>query len=158
MILLYGTRQHSNKQAMALMANPPHDEPVNSIIDRLNLKHSLIGTRTTLTRSTLYRAVSQGNHGVQSPSKKGPQSKIPDVLVEVVATHAQVSRCSEGEMRGREIKRLIGAAILGTPYNNQFTIESVWQKVGGEFPEHLQAGAASKMSVDDARAQWTSYI
>ena len=36
--------------------------------------------------STLYRAVSQGNHGVQSPSKKGPQAKIPDVLVEVVAT------------------------------------------------------------------------
>ena len=60
-------------------------------------------------------------------------------------------------MRGRErIKRLIGAAILGTPYNDQFTIESVWRKVRREFPEHLQA--ASKMSVDDARAQWTSYI
>ena len=143
------------KQATTLMANPLHDEPVNSIIDRLNLKHSLIGTRKTLTRSTLYRAVSRGNHGVQSPAKKGPQAKIPDVLVEVVATHAQVSQCSEGEMRGREIKRLIGAAILGTPYNEQFTIESVWRKVRREFPEHLQA--ASNMSVDDARAQWTTF-
>jgi hypothetical protein len=143
------------KQATALMANPLHNESVNSIIERLNLKHSLIGAKKCLTRSTLYRAVSKGNNGAQSPAKKGPEAKIPEVLVEVIATHAQVSQCSEGEMRGREIKRLIGAAILGTSYDDEFTIESVWRKVRREFPEHLQA--ANKMSVDDARAQWTTF-
>ena len=143
------------KQATALMADSLHDEPVNSIIERLNSKHSLIGTKKTLTRSTLYRAVSKGSSGVQSPAKKGPPAKIPDVLVAVVAAHAQVSQCSEGEMRGREIRRLIGAAIMDTPYDGQFTIESVFRKVLREHPAQLQA--ANKMSVDDARAQWTTF-
>jgi hypothetical protein len=59
-------------------------------------------------------------------------------------------------MRGREIKsRLIGAAIVGTQYNNRFKIESVWRKMRREFPEQLQA--ANKVSIDDARAQWTTF-
>jgi nicotinate-nucleotide pyrophosphorylase len=33
------------KQATTVMADSLHNEPVNSIIARLNLKHSLIGTR-----------------------------------------------------------------------------------------------------------------
>ena len=119
------------------------------------MKHNLIGTKKTLTRSTLYRAVSKGSNGESSPVKKGPAAKIPEVLLEVVAAHTQVSQCSDGEMRGREIKRLIGAAIIGTEYNDRFKIESVWRKVRREFPEQLQA--TSKMSVDDARAQWTTY-
>ncbi len=143
------------KQANMLMADSFHNEPVNSIIARLNLKHSLIGTKKTLTRSTLYRAVSKGSNGLQSPAKKGPQLKIPDVLLAVVAAHAQVSQCGDGDMRGREIRRVIGAAILDTVYNDQFTIESVWRKVLREHPAQLQA--ANKMSVDDARTQWTTF-
>ncbi len=92
---------------------------------------------------------------MQSPTKEGPETNIPEVLVEVIATHAQVSQCSKGEMRGRDIKRLIGAPIQGTLYDDEFTIESVWQKVQREFPEHLQA--ANKMSVDIACAQWTTF-
>ena len=143
------------KQATMLMADPLHDETVNSIIERLNAKHSLVGTRKTLSKSTLYRAVSKGSRGLTSPAKKGPPTKIPDVLLQVVATHAQVSQCGDGEMRGREIKRLIGAATIGTQYHGTFTIESAWRKLRCEFPSELQPG--KKMSMDDARAQWTTY-
>jgi hypothetical protein len=87
--------------------------------------------------------------------KKGPLTKIPDVLLEVVATHAQVSQCGDGEMRGREIKRLIGAATIGSQYHGTFTIESAWRKLQREFSAELQP--AKKMSMDDARAQWTTY-
>ena len=53
------------------------------------------------------------------------------------------------------MKRLIGASIVGTPYEAAFQIESVWRKVRSEFPAALQA--ANKISVEDARAQWTTY-
>jgi hypothetical protein len=56
---------------------------------------------------------------------------------------------------GRDIKRLIGAAMLGTEFDTKFKVESVWRKVRREFPEKLQA--ASKICIDDARAQWTTY-
>jgi hypothetical protein len=80
------------KQATALMADPFHDETVNLIFERLNVKHCLIGTQKILCRSTLHRAVSMGSHGKKSPAKKGPPPKIPDVLLEIVAAqHAQVS-------------------------------------------------------------------
>ncbi len=53
------------------------------------------------------------------------------------------------------MKPLIGASIVGTPYETSFQIESVWRKVCSEYPEALQA--ANKISVDDARAQWTTH-
>ena len=144
------------KQAAALMADPRHNESVISIVERLNAKHSLIGTSKFLCRSTLYRAVSKGSNGKTSPAKKGQPIKIPDVLLKAVATHAQVSQCGDdGEMRGREIKRLIGAAVIGTQYHGTFTFESAWTKLRREFPEQLQP--ANKMSMDDSRAQWTTY-
>jgi hypothetical protein len=68
------------KQATLLMADPLHDEPVTSIVKRLNLKHSLVGTRKTLTRSTLYRAVSKGESRPSKSSKErttGEDSRCP---------------------------------------------------------------------------------
>ncbi|KAI2492280.1 hypothetical protein MHU86_22287 [Fragilaria crotonensis] len=77
--------------------------------------------------------------------------------MEAVAAHAEVSQVSGagGELRGRDLKRLIGAATVGTQYEDQFTVESVWRKVCREFPDKLQA--ANKVCVDDARSQWTTY-
>jgi hypothetical protein len=73
-----------------------------------------------------------------------------------VATHAEVCQVGDGELKGRDVKRLIGASIVGTPYDAAFQIESVWRKVRSEFPAALQA--ANKISaVEDARAQWTTY-
>ena len=124
------------------------------IISQLNELYNLNGTKKKLARSTIYRALARGDIG-KSPLKKGPPIKIPDALLEVVAVHTEVCQVGEGELRGRDIKRLIGAAVLGTEYHDKFKVQSVWKKVRREFPEKLQA--TSKLSVDDARGQWTTY-
>ncbi len=138
---------------MLFSSRNKHHKTADEIIRRLNAEHNLTHTNKKLAKSTVYKAVAKGNAG-QSPMKKGPSSRIPQVLMEVVAAHAEVSQIGEGELRGREIKRLIGAAVLGTEFDDRFTTESAWRKVRTEFPEQLQA--ANKMCADDARAQWTT--
>jgi hypothetical protein len=129
-------------------------QTADQILQHLNETHDLIGTAKTLSRSTVYRAAANGLIG-KSPMKKGPPAKIPSALLEVVAVHAEVCQVgNQGELRGREIQRLIGASVLGTKFENKFKVQSVWKKVRREFPEKLQAGV--KVSVDDARAQWTT--
>ena len=126
------------------------------ILEQLNEKYQLNGTKKKLTKSTVYRAVARGDVGMTSPMKRGPRTKIPDALLEVVAVHTEMCQVGdEGELRGRDIKRIIGAAVLGTQFHDKFKVQSVWKKVRCEFPEKLQA--ARKLSVDDARAQWTTY-
>jgi hypothetical protein len=49
---------------------------------------------------------------------------------------------------------LIEASILGTEHETRFTVEGAWRKVQKAFPESLQA--ATKLTVEDARAQWTT--
>jgi len=141
------------KDATNLVARNANGEPVQSICERLNKEFKLDGKKQ-LSRSTVYQAAKDGLAGT-SPKKKGPPSKIPVVLLEVVATHAEVCQVGDGELKGRDLKRLIGASMVGTEHETAFTEESVWKKVRKEFPEALQA--ATKISVEDARAQWTTH-
>jgi len=126
------------------------------LIIRLNDKYGLANNERKLAKSTLHKAIAAGFVG-KSPKKRGPAPSIPNELLEVVAAHAKVSQVSGGggELRGRDIKRLIGAATVGTQYEDQFTPESVWRKVRRKYPEKLQA--ANKVCVDDACSQWTTY-
>ena len=128
-------------------------EPVQSMCLRLNKEFNLDGKRQ-LTRSTVYQAAKDGLAGT-SPKKKGPAPKIPEKLMKVLATHAEVCQVGDGELKGRDVKRLIGALIVETPHEEAFQVESVWRKVRSEYPAALQA--ANKLSVEDARAQWTTY-
>jgi hypothetical protein len=128
-------------------------EPVQSICTRLNLGYNLVGPKC-LKRSTVYQAAQNGLAGT-SPKKRGPAPKIPMILLEVAATHSQVCQAGDGELKSKDIKRLIGASIEGTEYEGAFEIESVWRKLRTTFPEKLQA--AKKISVEDARAQWTTF-
>jgi hypothetical protein len=73
----------------------------------------------------------------------------------MVASHAEVCQIGDGELQGKDLKRLIGASIVGTRHADLYKPESVWRKVRNEFPESLQA--ATKIAVEDARAQWTTY-
>ena len=73
----------------------------------------------------------------------------------VLAKHAEVCQVGDGELRGKDMRRLIGASKLGTEHEHQFEIDSVWKKVRREYPDELQA--ASKMTVEDSRAQWTMH-
>jgi hypothetical protein len=73
------------------------------------------------------------------------------IFVSMVATHSQLSQVSDGELRGQDICRVIGASIFGTEHENMLTVESsVWRKVQREFPDAVQAGP--KVSIDDGRA------
>jgi hypothetical protein len=128
-----------------------------SMVARLNHKYNLTGGgKKKLSRTNIYRAVQQGKVGFTSPCKRGPPPRIPQTLLDVVATHSevcQVGRC--GELRGKDFKLLIGAAVLDTKYENEFKVESVWRKVLTEHPEKLQAAAIAV--ADDARLRWSTY-
>jgi hypothetical protein len=141
------------KDATHLLAARKAGEPVQSMCLRLNKEFNLDG-KCQLTRSTVYQAAKDGLAGT-SPKKKGPEPKIPSKFLKVVATHAEVCQVGDGELKGRDVKRLIGASIVGTPCEAAFQIELVWRKVCSKFPAALQA--ANKISVEDARAQWTTY-
>lgn len=141
------------KEATSLVASRTI-EPVHCICERLNLEYNLDGKRR-LARSTVYEAARGCVVGGVSPKAKGPKVKIPEVFASMVATHAEVCQVGDGELKGRDLKRLIGASIVGTQHETAFKVESVWRRVRKDFPESLQA--ANKISVDDARAQWTTF-
>jgi hypothetical protein len=101
----------------------------------------------------VFQAVKDGLSGT-SPKKMGPVQKIPVILMEVVSTHAEVCQVGDCKLKGRDVKRLIRASIVGTPHEAAFLVESVWRKVRSEFPSALKA--AYKISVTYARAQWTA--
>jgi hypothetical protein len=141
------------KDATNLVATNAKGEPVQGICDRLNQYFNLDGTKR-LARSTVYQAAKDGRAGMSPPSR-GPAPNIPGKFLEVVATHAEVSQVGDGELKGKDIKRLIGASMIGTEHENRYTVEGVWRKVRKVFPESLQA--ATKLTVEDARAQWTTH-
>ena len=58
-------------------------------------------------------------------------------------------------MKGKDLKRLIGASIMGTPHENKYKVELVWRKARVAYPEALQE--ATKIAVEYACAQWTTY-
>jgi hypothetical protein len=87
--------------------------------------------------------------------KKGPAPKIPEKFMALVATHAEVCQVGDGELKGKDLKRLIGASMIVMPHADSYKPESVWRKVRAEYPDALQA--ATKIAIDDARAQWTTY-
>ena len=128
-------------------------EPVKAICDRLNIAFNLDGKKR-LARSTVYKATKGGLVGV-SPMKKGPAPKIPEKFMALVATHAEVCQVGDGELKGKDLRRLIGASMIGTAHADSFKVESVWRKTRTVFPDALQA--ATKIAVEDARAQWTTY-
>jgi len=145
------------KEATTILAGNPisRGETASKTILQLNEKHGIANKAKKLVKSTVYSAIASGNAG-KSPKKKGPCARIPNELEEVCAVHAEVCQVgASGELRGRDMKRLIGAATLGINFKGQFTGESVWRKVRCEFPDKLQA--SNKLSVDDARAQWTTH-
>ena len=141
-------RLHSDK--------PPSEfRKVSSIVSQLNHDFQLDG-RKKLSKSTLYRAVSCGHIGA-SPLKRGPAPRIPDILFDVVARHAEVSQVGDGgELRGRDIKRLINIAVIGTKFEIKFKTESAWKKLRSQRPEQVQA--ATKVTMEEARSKWTTVL
>jgi hypothetical protein len=75
--------------------------------------------------------------------------------MDVIVTHTEVSQVGNGgELRGRDIKRLINAAVTGTKFETKFEVESVWKKLRTRHPDRMQA--ATKVSMEEARSKWTT--
>ena len=141
------------KEATSIVVSEDSKETAASVCQRLNLQYNLDGKKK-LARSTIYKAIREGLQG-QSPKRRGPAPKIPDDFVAMIATHSQLRQVSGGELKGRDICRVIGASIEGIVHEHNFTVESVWRKVRKEYPSAVQGG--QKVSIDDARAQWTTH-
>ena len=86
------------------------------MIARLNEQFDLSGKRK-LAKSTLYRQAKNGMAG-ESPPKMGPPPKIPPIFLEVLSTHAQICQVSNGELKGKDIRRLIGASTVGSGFED----------------------------------------
>ena len=95
------------------------NEPVHCICERLNLEYNLDGNRQ-LARSTVYEAAREGVVGGVSPKAKGLKVKIPQNFASMVATHTEVCQVGDGELKGRDIKRLIGTSMVGTKHEAAF--------------------------------------
>ncbi|KAI2499765.1 hypothetical protein MHU86_14708 [Fragilaria crotonensis] len=88
--------------------------------------------------------------------KRGPLPKFFDTLLKVLETHAEVCQVGDGKFLRRDMQHLIGGASnLGTKYEHQFMVNSVWRKVQKEY-QHAVQQAASKITVEDAITQWTT--
>ena len=133
-----------------ILLRPNQESLVTNIYKRLNAEYTLHGPKK-LVRSTVYQAAKDGLAGLSPTKKKGPPPRIPDKLLRMVAMHAKVSQVGNGEMKGKDLKRLIGASMMGTPHEKKYKVESVWRKARRvAYPEALQA--ATNIAVEDARA------
>jgi hypothetical protein len=138
--------------SLVLDAKP---ESSRKICRRLNIKYGLHQAgRKKLCKTTINRLAQSGKSGL-SPLKRGPPAKIPKFLLDIISTHIEVCQVGSGELSGKQIRRLIGAAISGSAYEGMFNVETVWKKLRNDFPFTMQA--ATKLLVDDARAEWTTF-
>jgi hypothetical protein len=128
-------------------------QTVDKLVAGVNAKYKLVGNRK-VAKSTVYCAVKNGLAG-KTPPKKGPAPKVPEVLLKAVAAHVEVNQVGDGELRGKDIKRLIGASVAGTVHDGAFKVDTAFKKLCKEYPKSLQA--ANRMSVEDCRAQWTTH-
>ena len=126
---LHGT---NNQQAASKFGS------VAEIMTQLNEQFELNGGGKKLSKSTLPRSVKAGHVGA-SPLKRGPPPKIPDILLDaVVASHSEVSQVGNGgELRGKDIKRMLNAAVMGTKFKSTFTVEAAWKKLRNRHPERV---------------------
>ena len=59
------------------------------------------------------------------------------------------------EAKSQTIKAMIGAAILGSRFENEFTVEWIYKKLRHKFPNVIIP--SREMEVEDWRASWTMY-
>jgi hypothetical protein len=130
-------------------------EPVQGICNRLNAEYGLAYNckkhQKQLTRSTIYQAAKDGL-AEMSPKKRGPPPKIPDTLMQTIASHAEVCQVGDGKIERKGFATFDWCIKIG---NRLCQVYSVWRKVRKQYLQALQA--APKMTVEDGRAQWTTH-
>ncbi len=56
--------------------------------------------------------------------KMGPPTKVPPILVELVATDVEVSKVRSCEFSGKDIWQLIGPSMHGTAFQDKFKTDN----------------------------------
>ena len=85
----------------------------------------MLDGRKRLARSTVYHQAAKDGLAGMSPKSRRPAAKIPKNFMKLVATRSEVSQVDNGELMGKDFKRLIGASLVGTKHEIRFVIESV---------------------------------
>ncbi len=122
----------------------------------MNKKYDLPKTRQ-LNRMTLSNYCRPERALVNtSPLKRGPRGGLPLVFLQLLEAH--VSMCqlsSNGEVKPKKLKALIGAAINNTELKDKVSPDYVYKKLKEMFPDSVQE--SKSMKVEDRRMNWTTY-
>jgi hypothetical protein len=102
------------------------------MVDGLNIEFCLDGTKR-LARSTVYPATKDRLAGCSPTKQKGPAPKTQNKFLDLVATHAEVCQVGDGMLKGKDLERLIGASILGTPHANAYKLSQFGKRHKGSF-------------------------
>jgi hypothetical protein len=104
---------------------------------------------------TMSKYISKGLVG-SSPLKKGYKPRVPDTLLELMRVHISMCQVSGlHEAKSQTIKAMIGAAILGSRFENEFTVEWIYEKLRHKFPNVIVP--SRELDIEDRRASWTTY-
>ena len=123
------------------------------IAAEMNMKHGLTG-KAKLTKTILHKYVKDGMIGV-SPMKRGPQRILPSSFWDLLNSHVSMTQLEGvGETKPRVMKALIGAALMGTQFENMST-ESIYKHFRERYPDTCAPTRA--MEMEERRMLWTTY-
>ena len=98
---------------------------LQKICDLMNDKYKLNGKKK-LNRMTMSNYILKGLVG-SSPLKKGYKPRVPNTLLELMRVHISMCQVSGlHEAKSQTIKAMIGAAILGSRFENELTVEWIY--------------------------------
>ena len=147
MALKDATRMYNERDGSSTLS-------LQKICDQMNAKYCLNGKKK-LNRMTLSNYISKGLVG-SSPLKMSYRAKVPDTLLELMRVHISMCQVSGlQEAKSQSIKALIGAAILGMRFEEEFTVEWIYKKLRHKFPNVIVP--SRELEVEDRRASWTTY-
>ena len=106
-----------------------------------------------ISRSSVQR-YSKRNGTNFHPKKRGPQSKVPEALLNAMKCETSMMQVSgQGEAKPRDIIGTISTALVGTRHEH-ISPDYVYRKLRRERPEAMQK---SRMrNCEDIRLQWTT--
>ena len=125
-----------------------------AVADKYNAQEKLPQFRQ-LNRSTIERYIKEHKMVGQSPLKKGPSSKVPLELWDILDCQVSMSQL-EGkvEMKPRLLKGLIGAAIKNTEFKNM-TVKYLYDEFRRRHADTV--APTGKLDCEGRRSEWTVY-
>ena len=107
---------------------------IQKICDEFNKKYLNLPGDKLLKRNVVTRAVKEGRAG-ESPKKNGQPPKVPFSLLRTSNLHITLMQASgDGEADKKTMVAAIGAAIIGTKFEGNFSPLYAWENLRCTFP------------------------